>query len=301
MTTLRIATLNVENLFARFRFKRNIDPTVAVRDGWRADQAKFTLWDDDSKEITGALINDLNADVLALQEVEGQDTLKRFRNNYLGGYREYAHVMCIDGNDPRYIDVAILSTHRIVSATSYQHLRSGGRTIFSRDCLEVDIEMSDGSLLTVFNNHFKSMIGGRAQTRARRQLQARTTKRIVTDRFGANAGRHPFIVCGDFNDYRATGSGVTSLVNWNQVEDVVRRRPASDRWTHYWAGGREYRQLDYLLVSTSLAGRTNATPHIERAGLPWRATQYAGPRYVGVGNSRPKASDHCPIVFDLDV
>ena len=301
MPTVRIATFNVENLFARFKFRTNVDATVAVRDGWRADQTKFSLYDEDSKEITASVINDLEADVLALQEVEGQDTLKRFRNDLLGGYRDYPHVMCIDGNDPRYIDVAILSKHRIASATSYQHLRTGGRTVFSRDCLEVDIEMPGGSILTVFNNHYKSMIGGRAQTRSRRRAQVLATKRIIGDRFGSNAGDEPFVVCGDFNDYRGNGSAIGALVNWSQIEDVVRRLPSADRWTHYWAGGDEYRPLDYLLASRSLAQATAVAPTIERAGLPLRATRFAGARYVGVGNSRPKASDHCPIAFDLTV
>lgn len=118
MTTIRIATFNVENLFARFKFKANTNPNVAVRDGWRADQTKFKIHAEDSKEITASVIIDMNADVLALQEIEGQDTLKRFRNEFLGGYRDYPHVMCIDGNDPRYIDVAVLSKYRILSATS---------------------------------------------------------------------------------------------------------------------------------------------------------------------------------------
>lgn len=63
-------------------------------------------------------------------------------------------------------------------------------------------------MLTVFNNHYKSMIGGRAQTRNRRRAQVLATKRVVQDRFGANAGSEAFVVCGDFNDYRGTGSAI---------------------------------------------------------------------------------------------
>lgn len=91
-----------------------------------------------------------------------------------------------------------------------------------------------------------------------------------------------------------------ALVNWNEIEDVVRRLPSVDRWTHYWAGGNEYRQLDYLLISRSLAQATTAAPTIERAGLPPRATRFTGARYEGVTN-RIKASDHCPIGFDLTI
>lgn len=120
MPTIHIATFDVENLLARFKFKANTNPGVAVRDGWRANQTKFRIYDEDSKEVTSSVINDVDVDILALQEVEGQDTLKRFRNDLLGGHRDYPHVMCIDGNEPRYIDVAVLSKHRILSATSCQ-------------------------------------------------------------------------------------------------------------------------------------------------------------------------------------
>ena len=149
------------NPFARFRFKSNADSYVAVKDGWRSDQTKFAVNDEESKHITGALLNDVNADVLCLQEVEGFDVLKRFRSQYLGGHGAYPYGLVIDGNDPRRIDVAVLSKLPIVSARSWQRLPYGRGYVFSRDCLECDVEMPDGSLLTVYNNHFKSIIGGR--------------------------------------------------------------------------------------------------------------------------------------------
>lgn len=302
MTRVRLTTLNVENLFRRFLFRRNTNPNSAIVNGWKINDTTFDVYDDDAKEITGALINDINADILCLQEVEGVDSIKRFRSLYLGGRTSYRYVSGIDGNDPRLIDVIVLSKRPIVSTRSWQHLwqaRSSNYT-FSRDCLEVDISMPDGSLLTVYNNHFKSMIPTRTRTRARRLAQARATKKIVTDRFGESSGRNQFAIVGDLNDYRASGGSLNSLLNWDQVEDVVERLPADDRWTHYWARESEYRQLDYLLLSNSLARRNTGRPRIERAGLPWRATRYTGPRYEGVGTDRPKASDHCPITFDLD-
>jgi endonuclease/exonuclease/phosphatase family metal-dependent hydrolase len=312
MPTVRLATFNVENLFARFRFEAGVNPDHAVRDGWDVNETVFRIQDEDSKRLTGLTIKETNADVVALQEVENLDTLKRFRTQYLGGSRAYPYVVSIDGNDPRLIDVAVLSRLPIVHVRTYQQLRSGNSLIFSRDCLEVDVA-AGGHTLTLFVNHLKSMLdqrdpeNGRRNTRERRMLQARTVKQIVTARFGKDSGTKPFVVLGDLNDYLQTDPqgkpGITSLVHWDQVENVVERLPPDDRWTHYFPGQGSllegYRQLDYMLVSRSLAAATQAVPQIVRKGLPTGATRYAGPRFPGVGKVWPKASDHCPVVFEL--
>ena len=79
----------------------------------------------------------MNADVIALQEVENLDVLKRFRTQRLQGMG-YTHTTLVDGNDPRYIDVAMLSRFPIVAARSTSTSRAA-RALFSRDCLEADV------------------------------------------------------------------------------------------------------------------------------------------------------------------
>lgn len=317
MATVRIATFNVENLFARFRFNANIKPENAVREGWDVNETHFDEFSSTEKKITGQAIRAVKADVLCLQEVENVDTLKYFRTKQLRGFSSYPHVVGIDGNDPRLIDVAVLSKLPIVHVRTYQWLKdspSSRSFTFSRDCLEVDVVV-DGTTLTLFVNHFKSMMGGRAQTRARREKQARAVRAIVEDRFGANAGSSPFVICGDLNDYPETddqgSSGLDELVGWDQVENVVDRLLIPDRWTHYFKGRRGrnaiapgYHQLDYLLVSRSLAqsaANRDTMPEILRKGLPKRADRYPGPHFDEIGKDKPKASDHCPVAIDLGV
>jgi len=319
MATIRIGTFNAENLFARYKFKKNVDSQKAVIDGWRADQRHFDIYDDVSKQITAQAILATKADVLALQEVENLDALKRFRNLYLGGRKAYPYVVAIDGNDPRLIDVAVLSRHPLVNIRSYQHLwvpvwRS---FLYSRDCLEVDVQLPGQATLTLYVNHLKSMMDrqdpchGRKRTQAKREKQAATVKEIVTQRFGESAGQHPFIVLGDLNDYLETdaqgNTGIAQLVQWDQVVNIVDRLPDEERWTQFFKGNKKcdlqaaYRQLDYLLLSKSLADANGNTPYIERRGMPKRADRYSGPRFPGVGLNGPKASDHCPVVVELTV
>lgn len=122
--------------------------------------------------------------MIALQEVENLDTLKRFRSEYLGGSRGYPFALAIDGNDPRLIDVAVLSKHPIVHARSYAHLREGSSALFSRDCLEVDV-LVDRKRLTLFVQQYKSMMGG-ARRRAH-VARSRSQRRSSSSRTALGA------------------------------------------------------------------------------------------------------------------
>jgi len=319
MSKIRIGTFNVENLFARFKFKgkrvkkpdgsyENRSYTTKelqeiFKEGWAVDKTKFVPFSEEERGITAAAIKVLEADILGLQEVENMDTLKKFVTQFLSA-KDYTYKIVIDANDPRLIDIALLSRFPIAYINTYQFERSPNKKslIFSRDCLEVGIQISQNTILPVFVNHFKSMIGGRQKTMARRRLQAETVVRILQQKFGDNAGESAWIVLGDLNDYLPS-NGLEPLLSQPWIENVIKRIPDPKwRWTHYYKDKDEYRQLDYILVSKSLAvANPDAIPEIERRGLPKRATLYDGPWFPGVGNNKPKASDHCPVFIDLNI
>lgn len=106
---------------------------------------------------------------------------------------------------------------------------------------------------------------------------------------------------GDFNDYPGVGIGLNALIQSPHLQDVMKRiRLVRDRWTHYWAGGNEYSQLDYILLSKDLAAKNPETePEIFRQGLPYHTEQYFGKRIKGVGENHPKASDHAGLVIEV--
>lgn len=314
---MRIATFNCENLFARFRFKDGVDPAAASLQGWDVNEQAFVGFTSEEKRLTGEAIRETKADVIALQEVENLETLKRFRTQFLGGPSGYRYAIAVDGNDPRLIDVALLSKFPIVHVRSYHHVRSADNRsyLFSRDCLEADVELPDGRVITLYANHLKSMLdmfdpcNGRANTSARRSEQAEAVVRIIKDRFGPNPGNSNFVVLGDLNDYMQSDTpgepAITSLVEWSEVENVVDRLPEDERWTHFYKGNStcetppSYHQLDYVLLSRALADQTDSQPEIVRNGIPKRADRYEGPRFEGIGVDSPKASDHCAVVIEI--
>jgi hypothetical protein len=102
----------------------------------------------------------MDADVLAVPEVEDITTLTAFAGEELNGLG-YRHLVLVEGNDPRLIDVGILSRLPIGGVTSWRHAvhqPTDPQPVFSRDLVQVEILSVDRSrrLLTVFNTHLKS-------------------------------------------------------------------------------------------------------------------------------------------------
>jgi len=296
---IRLATFNVENLFARYRFRRNFNPVD--NDGFSINNLAFSINDETAKQITAKAIKEVDADILALQEVDNLKVLDRFVSKYLGGMK-YKHRILIDAFDPRNIDVALVSKYPILSVKTYRSERNQRNTasLFSRDCLEVDISVN-GKTITVYVNHFKSMMGGRDNTYSRRKEQADKVSSIIDSRWSANNYEGNYAVVGDFNDYLDDRSSISDLVNHQGLRDVSEGIDVANRWTHYWAGGNQYKQIDFLLLSPELEANNSAIPEIMRKGLAYRAEKYTGDRFDFVGENNPKASDHCPLYIDIDL
>lgn len=296
---IRLATFNCENLFARYRFRQGRESRAD--DGFAINDLAFDLYDETAKQLTAQAIKQADADIICLQEIENIHVLERFNSRYLASMR-YKYRMLVDSHDPRFIDVAILSRYPIGSVISYRHDRNARNTawLFSRDCLEADIQIGD-AVLTVYVNHFKSMIGGRDNTYDRRMEQTERVADIITKRWQKVNYEGNFAILGDFNDYIDAESSLLPLINHEGLINPTDALPEQERWTHFWSGGNEYRQLDFLLISPFVAAHENCKPQIIRHGMPYRAEQYTGERFDGVGENDPKASDHAPLVLTLNL
>ena len=149
---MRLATFNCENLFARYKFRKNFDPYQS--DGFTINDLAFDIFDEVEKQITAKAIREVNADVIALQEIESLPILDHFNSRYIAGLG-YRHRILVDSHDPRSIDVAVLSRYNINSVRSHRHERNPTNTgsLFSRDCLEVEIDISGKLLVGITPYH----------------------------------------------------------------------------------------------------------------------------------------------------
>lgn len=300
-----IGTFNLNNLFSRYNFQANVSQSPSVNTGG----ITMTFGTDDVRVRTfkGRLVKEkapaqtsaiakriretMDLDILAVQEVEHIEILKEFNKSHLGGM--YPFVALIEGNDPRMIDVGILSKLPLGAITTHQtavHPSDPGRRVFGRDLMQVEVLDANGNrLFNVYNTHLKSHfvphdqdpVEGAIAANARRRRQAETVSRIISrqERRGAK-----FVLLGDMNDPEDSADLAPMLVVdgdalVNGLTHAVETRPAkaetagqgpgptSPQWTHRFnPAGPEfprYELYDQIWLSQALAPRL-VSAHIDR-------------------------------------
>lgn len=268
--------------------------------GWVALAREPT--DEIGTRLAARVITDVNADIIGIVEAEDRPALVRFNDSFLNDL--YQHVMLIDGNDDRGIDVAIMTRQnfKIASIRSNVDLEDHVGEVFSRDCPQYEIQTPSGLTLHVLVNHFKSQSGGGGPKRLR---QATAVLGIVNDLIAQ--GEH-VVVLGDFNEGPATlGTQAANLAPlFNHQSPLVDcyslqgfqlgKRPG----TFDSCGIRN--RLDYILISQSLATFFTGGG-IFRNGL-WGSRQTRPTDWVtypDMTSSAQQASDHAAVFIDLNI
>jgi endonuclease/exonuclease/phosphatase family metal-dependent hydrolase len=311
MAKIKIGTFNVENLFLRYKLlenqkgsmtKKPIDWDKFKEEGgtihyFGTDLPNFGPISQSSRKLTAKVISENNPDILALQEVENLDALLQFNRDYLK--KAFPFAMVIDGNDPRQIDVGILSKYPIKSFSTHRFdKRDDGKPIFSRDCLIAEIQITKRKIITVLVNHFKSKIGGGEE---KRRVQANRVFEILKERFGSDLKGGDFVVVGDFNDHN-NSEDLKVLVQNKKMKNVIEMLEKEEQWTHYYKKRTSAEQLDYIILSPTLKEKNKSVlPEIERRGLGNDIDIYKGERFDRNMSGRNGASDHCAVFINLTI
>lgn len=297
---MRVATYNLLNLFD------DIDDPALSGDEEDIDDAKPAS----ERQAVAAAIRRLDADVLALQEIESEAALTEFRDIHLAGMG-YDYLVSVDTGDPRGIECAVLSRYPLTGVEHWAGLELGGThpelwgnnpndwageaITFKRSPLKVVVEvpgMSDGEggghesyTLALVVLHNKS--GGPGGYW--REAESRKVVEIV----GAMQRENPdanIMVLGDLNA-TSEDQSVLMLLGAGLVEILPDDGSRGNELISHESG----RRIDHILVGQAMlpeivgnSAFIMGTPSRE-PGADWRTT----PAPAGL------ASDHFPVAVEL--
>jgi endonuclease/exonuclease/phosphatase family metal-dependent hydrolase len=252
---------------------------------------------------TARVIHDLDADVVALIEAESRPALVRFGDALMPavGGQGYDHVMLIDGNDERGIDVAIMTKagFDITDIRSHVDDADDDGQIFSRDCAEYAVRTPSGARVIVLVNHLKSKgFGSQATSNKKRRRQAARIKKIYDDLRAA--GEALVAVVGDFNDTPASAP-LAPLLGQTDLKDIFVHPKFND-------GGRPGtfgncaagNKIDYILLSPKLFQKVIAGG-VFRMGVWGGKNGTIFPHYPEIENAAQAASDHAAVWAEIEI
>ncbi len=238
---MRVATFNVWNLLDAYDDPYTSDERTAPKPPRQQRQLAETL-------------RTLDADVVALQEVESSGVLRAFLADYLPdmGYDEQA---LVEGNDSRGIDVALVSRWPLGRVTSHASLRwedqRGHVGRFTRDLLCVEVLPDAGTPFEVWVVHLRSNGEDPQAAQLVRTSEARAVRRFYEQRLQREPQAR-ILLAGDFNE-PLDGPAMRVLLDPDRPRlkclglDI---RPA-ERVTYTRPNYRS--MIDFLLASAALA------------------------------------------------
>ncbi len=273
---LTVATYNVENYVAS---ARRIDGVY--RPAYPKPEA--------AKQALRAVIRELDADLVALQEMGPAAYLEELRRDLRAEGADYPHAALAEAGDAER-HLAVLSRRpfrRVRTEAALDFPYRGGRERVKRGVLEVAVAAGDGEL-TVFVVHLRSRFTDRVDDPAAalwRAGEAGAIRDHVLRRFPDPAAAR-FLIVGDCNDARDSAP-LRRLTRRGRVV-VSCLLPAADRrgetWTHVYRREEAYTRVDHILVSPGL-----------------QAAVAGGRARILDSAAVAAASDHRPVVVTLEL
>ncbi len=217
------------------------------------------------QKLAAALTQTLNCPTLvAVQEVETGILLDELALLAAPGCGFTYAVIHLDSADVRGIDLALLSNPNLVTVQSAQLMQActaletavtdprlncpaGQDVLFSRPPLLVEMVVAERPF-TIIVNHFKSKLGGEAETAPWRLAQANHVAGLVTNIL-ADDPEANVIVLGDFNDYELAPP-LLALAENGRLENVLLRLPDETRYSYVYGGVSQL--IDGIFITPAL-------------------------------------------------
>jgi endonuclease/exonuclease/phosphatase family metal-dependent hydrolase len=283
------------------------------------DRKYRPLKDQEKCRSLAEAILDIDADVMALSEVGGEESLATFNERYL---EDKYHHSLIQGNSDRGIELGFLMKKS--SPYTFEHLTHRNSEIplnyrstdpllqgpwyMSRDIAELRVLKDGEEKLIILNVHLKSRLdveGLDNESTMRRKAEVD----LLIDSYHAIDKKFdhkvPIMIMGDFNGHaRPNGHPEFERIHSDtELVDLLElmKLPLEERASHVYFDKLKtpiHDQLDYLFIQPIFHDKIKA----ETSGLYYYKDQdgipYKKPQYPHEGYALP--SDHLPIVVDLD-
>jgi len=263
--SLKILWWNVHNFFDETD-DPGIDDTVLTGEEYNKKLIEI------SEELT-----EIHADIVGMAEVENLGVLRD-----IAGRASYPYYSLISGNDPRGINVCLLSKLEFTYKTNkdrFTPYEENRAYKFSRDCPEAEL-IFDNQKIHILLNHLKSNIEKDNKSVKKRVAQVMGILDIISEMYQKDSPSVPeLIIMGDFNSDRNTEpmnilqkSGLT-IVNYLYDEDSVYTNSYKNR----------KHDIDYFMINEKILKTAKITD--------FKALHEKKLR---------KISDHFPLVMELD-
>ncbi len=252
----RLATWNVHDLFDEVD---RLAPPGHLDDVLAPAEVEARL------SAVAAVLRRLDADAVLLQEVEDLPLLRR-----LAARAGYPEARLLEGNDPRGIDVALLSRWPVGRYQGHAAEREAdGSPRWPRDAVEAELD-AGGRALVLVGSHLSSRLSDPDGVRRSRQAAA---LRALAEGAARAAPGALVVVGGDLND-EAVAPALAPLLGDGAWAS------AGPPGASTWGDGARRATLDHLALQAGRAGAVLAA-------------------FVLDGEDVAVASDHRPVVLDL--
>ena len=239
-TTIRVATLNVENYLSTNRMVDGI---------YRRDYPK----PESEKEALRKIIVAVDPDILAVQEMGAEAYLIEFQRDLEHAGIEFSHLAHLEASD-RKRHLTVLSKIPLVAVHRHKDLKFnyfGELETVKRGLLEIEFAV-DETRWTLFNVHLKSRWTVRSddpEAVIRRSREATAVRDSIRRRFDPET--EYYLLVGDLNDYRDSRAVGALLKVGSQIlmEEIPARDSRGETWTYYYRRSQIYSRVDYLLAS----------------------------------------------------
>lgn len=272
---VRFVTWNCHDFF---------DTVLGNCDGCQFEEKLTTSQFSDKTEDVARGLASLKGDIVLLQEIENKEVLKAIAEHSSLKSLGYVTRESVIGNDPRGINIGVLSRFPITKYVS--HRRDQFTRVddpkyvyyFARDAVEVHLNVN-GQAVVIIGVHFKSQANDEDPNR--RIAEGQQARAIADSVLKGNPNAYVFVM-GDFNDdlnsiaYKAVRDGQTGPAYQHAMMDV----PSSQRYSYTYSGDRKL--IDHMLV----------TPDVYKRFVKGSAT---------ITHDKSLSSDHAPLAATFTI